>query len=142
MNSAGLINKSRNLIVDVIVRARMLLLPLDPNTNSYYKPFRAQKIQFSRELHKLIKWLTPKADYDAMMSHSVEVSTKKYHEAISKLMVEPEANPPGEAEICNTFICDKMLPHVKDDPELMSQRISKNIFRMTPPLEYPLYVEQ
>ena len=49
----------------------MVVLPLDPQTNDYQPPFKAHKVAFSRQLHKFLRWLTPKADYEADLSRSI-----------------------------------------------------------------------
>ncbi len=141
MNTTSLIDKLRSLIANFIVRFTSLFFPRDKD-HRHLEPFIPQKQIVARKIHKLVRWIMPKAEYEEMLKVAMDAATKQNDEAIAKLEAQATANPPGAVEIINTHICDEILPYVKDDPEFMSQRISKNVFRMSPPLEHPLYVEQ
>ena len=132
------INKLRNVVVNTIIRVRMVVLPLDPQTNDYQPPFKAHKVAFSRQLHKFLRWLTPKADYEADLSRSIALHQQQRAQRIKLRETTAEV---GEPKIFDAFIADECLKHFEDDLELQSQRIDKNTFRMSPPLEKPLYVE-
>lgn len=133
------INKLRNAIVNTIIRVRMVLLPLDPQTNDYQPPFKDQKVAFSRQLHKFLRWLTPKADYEADLAYSIELHQQQRAQRLKLREITPDV---GDPKIFDAFIDDKCLKYFEDDLELQSQRIDKNTFRMSPPLEKPLYVEK
>jgi hypothetical protein len=132
------INKLRNAIVNTIIGVRMVVMPLDPQTNDYQPPFRNQKVAVSRQLHKFLRWLTPKADYEADLARSIQLYSQQLDE---KLKLRETTAEVGEPKIFDAFITDECLKHFDDDLELQSQRIDRNTFRMTPPLDKPLYVE-
>ena len=132
------INKLRDAVVKTIIRLRMVVMPLDPQTNDYQPPFKAQKVAFSRQLHKFLRWLTPTADYEADLARSISLHQQQRAERLK--LPEPTAEV-GEPKIFDAFISSECLKHFDDDLELQSQRIDKNTFRMSPPLEKPLYVE-
>ena len=116
----------------------MVVIPLDPQTNDYPPPFRNQKVAVSRQLHKLLRWLTPTADYEADLARSIELHQQQ---RAQRLKLRETTAEVGEPKIFNAFIADECLKHFEDDLELQSQRIDKNTFRMSPPLDKPLYVE-
>jgi hypothetical protein len=132
------INRLRNAVVLTIIKVRMVVMPLDPKTNDYQPPFKNQKVAFSRQLHKFLRWLTPKADYEADLARSIQLYSQQLDEKFK--LREPTADV-GEPTMFDAFIADECLKHFEDDMELQSQRINKNVFRMSPPLEKPLYVK-
>jgi hypothetical protein len=134
----NVINKLRNAIVNTIIRVRMVIMPLDPQTNDYQPPFRNQKVAISRQLHKFLRWLTPKSDYEADLARSIELHQQQ---RAQRLKLRETTADVSEPKIFDAFIADECLKHFEDDLELQSQRIDKNTFRMSPPLDKPLYVE-
>ena len=93
----------------------------------------------SHQLHKFLRWLTPKADYEADLARSIELHQQQRAQRLKLREVTPDA---GDPEIFDAFIADECLKHFESDLELQSQRIDRNTFRMSPPLEKPLYAEK
>ena len=93
-----------------------------------------------------MRWLTPKADYEADLARSIQLYSQQLDEKLKLQEITPDASDPKifDAFIASdfdAFIASECLKHFEDDAELQPSRIDKNTFRMSPLLEKPLYVE-